>query len=120
MFSKVKISTWADVCWIFTILYSIFLCVGFFYHFDAIVTFGNKTYNTTLNFFTWIETINTDLADWKLYLLLICMFILAILIDKFIIIPYLTRFTKAGKVQRMEIAKRYKELKEEKKNEKKK
>lgn len=118
--NRIKISTWADLCWIATILYVIFLCCGFFYSFDAVVTFGKKTYDTTLNFFTWIETINTNLADWKLYLLLVCMFILALLIDKFIVIPFLTRFTKAGKVQKMEIAKRYKELKSELKNEKKK
>lgn len=117
---RVKISTWADLCWITTILYVIFLCCGFFISFNAIVQFGTKTYETTLNFFTWIETVNTNLADWKLYVLLISMLIIAILIDKFIIIPYFTRFTKEGKVARMELNKKYKELKEEKKNEKKK
>lgn len=118
--NRFKISTWADLCWIVTILYIIFLCCGFFYSFNAIVTFGTKTYETTLNFFTWIQTINTNLADWKLYLLLICMFILALIIDKFIVIPYFTRFTKEGKIAKWTIQKKYKEMKEERKNEKKK
>lgn len=118
--SKYKINTWADLCWIVTILYSIFLACGFFIEFDAVVTFGKKTYDTSLNFFTWIETVNTNLADWKLYLMLICLFILALLIDKFIVIPFFTRFTKEGKVMKWEIQKKYKEMKKERKDEKKK
>lgn len=113
--NKVKITNWTDIFYITTILYSIFLCFGFFYEFEASVNFFGKEYETTLNFFTWVQVTNPDLEKWKLYLLLICLIILSIIIDKLIIQPLLYKTTKEYKVIKMETNKKFMELKNEKK-----
>lgn len=120
--SKVKLNCWSDFCYILSFLYIVFLICGFFISFEAVVNFGKKEYSTELNLFTWIQVVNTDLEKWKLYVLLIAMMIIAILLDRFLVIPFLFKFSKEGKVMKWELAKRYQEMKEEKerlKNEKK-
>ena len=110
--NKLKIMTWADLCYIVTLLYGIFVLCGFFIQFSAEVNFFGKDYETTLNWFTYIQVINKNLKAWKLYLMLTCLGVVAFLIDRFILIPFLTRYTKQGKILRKEIDKKWKEIKD--------
>lgn len=111
---KPKISGWNDLCFIATILYSIFLLCGFFIDFNAVVQFGNKVVETKLNFFTWVQVNNKDLSEWKLWLMLGSFLVIAIIIDKMIFIPFFFKFTKQGKIYKHELNKKYREYKNEK------
>lgn len=114
MLNKIKIVSWVDFCFLLTIAYSIFLICGFLISFDCRIEIFGKEYNTTANLFTWIQTTNPDLEKWKLWVLLISMFVLALMLDIWLIKPLLFRTTKLYKIQKFETLKKYKELKNEK------
>lgn len=112
---KIRLTSWADFCYITTLLYSIFVLCGFFIDFNCQVDFYGKVYETKLNWFTYLQIVNENLKEWKLYLMLTCLLFVSIVIDRVLLIPMLFRKTKEGKILKMERNKRYKELKDEKK-----
>lgn len=108
---NLKFSTWTDFAWFLTIAYCIFLITGFFVKFDCKIIIFDKEYTTTANLFTWIQTYNTNLSDWKLWVLLLSCLVITIILDYFLIKPLLYRTTKLYKIEKMETLKKYKELK---------
>lgn len=112
MLKNIKITTWADLLYIVTLLYITFLLVGFFYTFDAkVIFFNEKELNGQLNLITYWQLKNPSLEKWKMYIMLFGLLIVCVIIDKILLIPFFYRFTKAGKVAKMEVRKKYHELK---------
>lgn len=97
-----------------TVLYVIFCLVGVFYKFDAVIYIGNQKLTSTISLFDYWKAINPALNDWKLIVLIIAMFIVAIIIDIVLIKFIYVKFSKEYKIYKYELAKKYKEIKNEK------
>lgn len=118
-----SIKTWADFLYLTTLCYLIFCiviyCVPFqvtLYPSDAN---GNVNMNSPIKEVTlaqWWSFTNEKIKGFRFTIMIIGLAIPSLIIDYFLIHLFWRKFTKVYKIQKMELAKKYKEYKDENNN----
>lgn len=115
MFNKLKLTSWADIMYIVTIIYTLFLISVSCIDYTVYDISGKKHYTITILDF-WCARAQ-PLKGWKGKMLIGCMFVLAIIVDRILIKFFWIKFTKQYKIAKYQLNKEYQKMIKEKENE---